>query len=634
VSGRPDASPRLRGVPLGLLAGKAWRRGSQRVAGDLRARRLRRRPLAATPDEVRAALGGELEAALRGSAARALPTVIEYRRSLEGIDGAAKERLLVRAEQVCTHRFELLGAGPADLGEPIDWSVDFGSGRRWPLEHRSRVIAFHPDDSDYKVPWELSRCQHLPLLSAAYLVSGERRFLTELGAQLTSWINANPVEFGINWTCTMDIAIRASNWIAALVLVPEAAREPWAGRAAESLLLHGRFIRANLETAPARTNHYLSDVVGLAVVGALFDGGSEGRAWVDFAVAEMIAEMDHEVREDGCDHEASIPYHRLVTELFVCAARLADSLRPDVLPADFRRRLDAMLDFVAAYTRPDGLAPQIGDADDGRFLPLGEYGHADFRSHLHLFQQIGRARPLVGSSAAFPAGGYFVMRDGDLYVLVRCGDTGVYGGGNHAHNDQLSFELCVGERPLIVDPGTFTYYRDPELRLRFRSTAFHSTLQVDGGEQNPIPPYPRFPLGDRSRAELVEWEDGAKGIRFVGRHHGFEDLPAPATHERRLELDRPARALTIVDTVASEAGHRLDWAFPLGPCDAVEVEPSRATVSFGDTRLTLLADGADLRCEDGLYSAHYGVKERRPFLRASKQGAAGVDVTRFKLSVD
>jgi Heparinase II/III-like protein/Heparinase II/III N-terminus len=624
---------RLRDVPIGRLAGKAWRRGSRQIAGEMRARRLRRRPPAASPTEVRAALGGELEAALRGPAATALPTVTEFGGSLGRLDADARKHLLARAEEICAHRFELLGAGPADLGDPIDWSVDFGSGRRWPLDHRSRIVAFLPDGSDYKVPWELSRCQHLPLLSAAYRVTGEHRFLAELGAQLSSWIEANPVEFGVNWTCTMDVAIRASNWIAALVLAPESAREPWAGRVAESLLLHGRFIRANLETATARTNHYLSDIVGLAVVGALFDGGAEGRAWLDFAIAEMVAEMDHEVREDGCDHEASIPYHRLVCELFVCGARLADGLRPGVLPAEFRRRLDSMLEFVAAYTRPDGLAPQVGDADDGRFLPLGEYGNEDFRSHLHLFDQIGRPRPAPGGSAAFPAGGYFVMRDGDLYALVRCGDTGVYGGGNHAHNDQLSFELCLGERPLIIDPGTFTYYRDPDLRLRFRSTAFHSTLQVDGAEQNPLPPYPRFPLGDRSRAELVAWEDRAERIVFVGRHHGFETLATPVTHERRLELDRGERTLIVSDTVTGDARHGLDWTFPLGDCDAIEVDGSRATVIFGHHRLVILAEGAELRVEDGLYSAHYGVKEERAFLRARKTAAAGTDVTRFTLRV-
>ena len=73
-----------------------------------------------------------------------------------------------------------------------------------------------------KVPWELSRCQHLPVLAAGWVVSQDQRYLDELGAELTSWIASNPVEFGINWACTMDVAVGAVNWVAALGLCAEA----------------------------------------------------------------------------------------------------------------------------------------------------------------------------------------------------------------------------------------------------------------------------------------------------------------------------------------------------------------------------------------------------------------------------
>ena len=143
------------------------------------------------------------------------------------------------------------------------------------------------------MPWELSRFQHLPLLAATGHVD-------ELGAQLANWIAANPVELGANWACTMDVAIRAANWVAALALSAEAAaREPWFERALASLLLHGRFIRSHLEWGEVRGNHYLSDVVGLLPVAALFSGSREGRDWAEWAAGQLDAEMDHQVRPDG-----------------------------------------------------------------------------------------------------------------------------------------------------------------------------------------------------------------------------------------------------------------------------------------------------------------------------------------------
>lgn len=595
---------------------------------------LRRRPLRASPGEVRAALGEDPVVRLRGTVSDAIPTVAAFADALAMLDDGARKELLAVAERVAEHRFDLLGSGPTDLGPEIDWSRDFKTGRRWPLDHISRIVVSYPDASDIKMPWELSRFQHLPVLAAASVLTSERRWIDEMGAQLRHWIAHNPVEFGPNWACTMDVAIRAANWIAALALVPEqAARESWFGAVLESLLLHGRFIRAHLEWAPARGNHYLSDVVGLLPIAALFNGGAEGRQWAEFAAGQVAAELLHQVRPDGCDHEASIPYQRLVAELFICGVQGADALAPESIGPEHRRRLEAMLRFTSDYTRPDGLAPQIGDADDGRYLPLGDYGRADPRSHAHLFAQAGTTLPPASGSAAYPDGGYWTLRGGGLYAIVRCGDVGVGGLGSHAHNDALSFELTAGEQTLVIDPGSFVYTADPDARTRFRSTAFHSTLSVDGAEQNPISPGALFFMEDRRRAEAIAFDAGPARPSFEGRHHGFEFLAEPATHTRRIELDTAERALVITDTVASAGEHAIEWTFPLAPCE-VAAAGSRAVARFpGGARLELEAQGLELTVEDGWLSPSYGRREPTPFVRGRKRSRADEDETVITLRV-
>ena len=75
----------------------------------------------------------------------------------------------------------------------------------------------------------------------------------------------------------MDVAIRAVNWLAALVVAgDEATTRPWFDEVLASLLLHARFIRSHLEYGPARGNHYLSDVVGLLCTASVFIGSDEG----------------------------------------------------------------------------------------------------------------------------------------------------------------------------------------------------------------------------------------------------------------------------------------------------------------------------------------------------------------------
>lgn len=625
---------RRMGVRRGATAALAL--ATRGIRAAVRRAWLRHRPVRVSSSRVRIALGGQdAPRVLRDVVLPALPTIAVFERELAVMPKGQRAQLLDVAERIAAHTFDLLGSGPTELGPQIDWTFDFKSGRRWPLEHISRLPQVYPDDSDIKVPWELSRFQHLPVLAAAYRLTGERRWLDEIGAQLDDWIASNPVEFGPNWSCTMDVAIRAANWVATLVLVADdAAHEAWFEPVLASLLLHGRFIRTHLEWAPVRGNHYLSNVVGLLYVAALFSKGREGGAWATWAAAELRAELRHQVRDDGCDHEASIAYHRLVTELFICGMQAAEAIVPSAVSPHDRERLGRMLRFVADYTRMDGTAPQIGDSDDARFLPLGDYGRSDPRSHLHLFGQAAEPYRPAKTHAAYPHGGYWIMRRGAIHIVIRCGDVGVGGQGSHAHNDALSLEFALDGQPLVVDPGSYLYTTDPVERNRFRSTAFHSTLQIDGAEQNPLEEGMLFAMEDRRQAEALEWDGDGGGATFEGFHRGYESLSEPATHRRRLELAADGARLTITDAVISSAGHEGLWTFPLAPSDVeLRGDGVRATFLSGAT-LDVVATGLEFAVEDGWLSPSYGRRIPTPFVRARKRTAPGEDVTVITLKAE
>lgn len=636
MTGRlPAAVAKLRRVGVR----RSLRRGPQIVARRLRGHLLtpvrRRRPRRVTPADLRASLGprGAI-AALRGPVLAAMPTVGAFEHSLTGMSAPARADLLARAERVRNHTFDLLGSGPTQLGRQIDWLTDFKTGRRWPMRHHSIVPIAFGDGSDIKVPWELSRAQHLPLLAAAHRLTGDQRHLDEIGAQLRSWQAQNPPEIGPNWVCTMDVAIRAANWIATLAMCAQGAhRERWFEDAIGALLQHGRFVVTHLEDGPVRGNHYLSNVVGLLPIAALFHAGKEGQAWSRFASEQLVAEMEHQVHTDGCAHEASIPYHRLVCELFVCGTQAVDALRPGILPDSYRERLGRMVRFVADYTRPDGLAPIVGDADDGRFLPLGDYGTADARSHHHLFRQAGVPVRPATACAAYPEGGYFILRSQGLYALIRCGPTGLAGLGPHAHNDQLSFELAYGETPLVIDPGSYVYTADPAWRNRFRSTAFHSTLRIGGAEQNRLRHDVLFGLPDETRAECRSWEPDGRSPAFAGLHRGFAALDPPVQHERRVELHAGSRSVVVTDVVSGRGEHELQWTFPLAP-SRVSVGDGWARAEFEGIALSIGCEGLTFSVDEGWYSPSYGIRKPTPFLRARRRGRPGRDRARFVLQVE
>jgi hypothetical protein len=293
--------------------------------------------------------------------------------------------------------------------QPIDWQLDVKSGYRW---RESQWAADTPIGElpgvDVKLPWELARMQHLAVLAWAYGLARdgadglrpESWYLAAFRNQILDFIAANPPRFGVNWRCTMDVAIRAANWIVAHDLLRNlGARFDNAFTAVlkASLVDHGRHIALHLERYPeGRGNHYLADIAGLAFIAAALPRSRESDAWLAFAVQELRAETAYQFGADGANFEASTSYHRLSTEMVLFASALVLGLPPEkqaalveVDPAALRTRppqrlasnraalgpehfarLALAAEFSRAVTKPSGRVAQIGDNDSGRFLKL------------------------------------------------------------------------------------------------------------------------------------------------------------------------------------------------------------------------------------------------------------------------
>src|SRR5262249_36816394 len=141
---------------------------------------------------------------------------------------------------------------------------------------------------------------------------------------------------------------------------------------------HGEFIAANLEISDVNGNHYLVDGLGLIALGALFRKAPTGRAWLDTGQRILEDAITRQVHEDGVDFEQSVAYHRRVLEGCLTGLVMLQRAGRD-LPDSSSRKLERMAEYVAAYSRPDGLAPLIGDADDGRVQILGTQPMGDHR---------------------------------------------------------------------------------------------------------------------------------------------------------------------------------------------------------------------------------------------------------------
>ncbi|WP_291641126.1 alginate lyase family protein [Clostridium sp.] len=304
---------------------------------------------------------------------------------------------------------------------PIDWQMDFKSGfrysqKKWYLDQPiGEKIGV-----DIKVPWELGRLQHLPQLAVFAILFPDKRkaILREFRNQVSDFIMANPPRMGVQWRCTMDVSIRAANMLIAFDMLGQLDEfnildEDFKILFNAIIYEHGSFIMKNLEWYDGLTsNHYLSDICGLAFVGAYLRRDEKTDSWLAFSVQEIISETFKQFNEDGSNFEGSTSYHRLSGELLVYTTALIygflkttkrkalieyksnsvkrllpiskqsyDVFSQEFFPKEYIERIYRSALFTVDITKRNGNICQIGDNDSGRFFkfsPSGEFlSHSD-----------------------------------------------------------------------------------------------------------------------------------------------------------------------------------------------------------------------------------------------------------------
>ena len=565
------------------------------------------------------------------------------------------EETLGQAEEILRHRISVLGRS-CQVGDHINWHLDYLSGHQWPLTNarRGRATVWAADGSDIKYPWELSRFHQGVVLGKAYALSGDERFTREFIDQLNDWIKSNPPYLGVNWMNAMEAGIRAVNLMwTAFFLSDSPLFTPQVRRNLERLLfIHGFFIRHNLEISrrpvngvleKVSGNHYLADVVGLLFISLGFPRFHSAPRWLNLAKRELFSEIRKQVDEEGVHYEYCPNYQRLVLEM-VLSGLIYLRTRGTTLPEDVLDRVSKMVRFTSDYTKPDGTFPLVRDIDNGRFHILGS---EDLKDHRHVVATgtvfLDESRPLTKAgyedvlwllgpagydrmmslqdriasikSTGYPKSGFYILRSKETYLFVTCSPVGMEGYCGHTHNDFLSFDLFTRSRDLICDSGSYVYGRDVQWRNRFRSTRYHNTICIDGREQNYIDEANIFHVGSHVKPEVITWETSRDRDLLVGQYSVSMGNGA-VIHRRTYYFDKQHEYCIIKDLVSGTGLRTIETFFHFG--EGVVVEINGGTLSAGsgkgpDLFLISLGDGSiSPTVVKGWVSSLYGVKSSRP----------------------
>jgi hypothetical protein len=218
-----------------------------------------------------------------------------------------------------------------------------------------------------------------------------------------------------------------------------------------------------------------------------------------------------------------------------------------------------------------------------------------------------RAMPKPGDSVVrelqlFEHVGIAVITEGELHVVA---DSGTFekGSGGHSHSDTLSFVMRLAGEEILIDPGTYTYVAEPELREWFRSSAAHNTIRIDGLNQaTAVGP---FRWMEHPETDVWKQRDGA--LEGVCQYHGF-------THRRRILVQRQ-RLLVHDEVFGSKGVHVVEQFWHAGE-PAEQLAPNLFQIGAR----TMLTVSTSATLEEGWRSRVLGHKEFAPVIRCRKEG--------------
>ncbi|MEW6096846.1 MAG: alginate lyase family protein [bacterium] len=566
------------------------------------------------------------------------------------------ERYIEEADKICKHNFSFLGVD-IEYKDRIEWNKDPLTKQEYPHILYTNIYK-SSSKADVKHVWELNRHEHLLNLGIAYCFTSDEEYTKEFCNQVVDWIDANPYLVGVNWSSSLEVAVRAINWVISyyLFLDSKYLDKEVNYKILNSLYQHGRYIIRNLSFFSSPYNHLIGEATAIFILGFLFPEFKEATQWKTIGWQILTSQIEKQFFNDGGGVEQAISYHHYTLGFYllgiILQIRNGIEINPQVLKV-----IEKAIEFSMYFVKPDGNLPMIGDADDARaikfgsiskkwdfrtFLAIGAvlFNRADFKrisgkignetlwllgiEGLKKYNQIAPELPKQ-TSMPFYSSGYFIMRSDwgkkADYLCLDCGpqSAGLYKNSTpsvaHGHADALSFELVLNGRPVIIDAGMFSYH-DEYFQNYFRSTPAHNTIVIDGKSQATL--IGKLGWAQTYTSKCTKWFTSKFADYVEGEHDGYAKEKNPLIHKRVIffnKLIEAKRYWVIFDYLAGKGKHLIEQYFHFVP---TKIQADKKTIYTNDIFLIPInPDLVNLEIEEGWIAESYGVKIKAPVAKYS-----------------
>jgi len=416
-----------------------------------------------------------------------------------------------------------------------------------------------------------------------------------------SWHVSAPFGHGDAWH-PYPTALRAWSWCSLYFdLVADSDIEP---EFVAGLAAHAGFLRRHLEY-DVGGNHLVKGLKALVGLAVFF---SDERL-LRLAVRRLARQLTRQVLADGGHYERAPAYHcQVLADLIdVADLLLAAGWAPtDELSAATGR----MRSWLGAVLTPDSQVPLLNDG-----YPV----EPEFVATL-------RPGPVPdGPLLVLPATGLVRAVAGDWHLLADVGPPCPPSLPAHAHADTFGCLVHVDKIPLLIDTGTSTYEPGPT-RAHERSTAAHSTVQVDGTDSTEV--WDVFRAGRRARVSGLVTHADSSGITCEAVHNGYRSLRGRPLHRRRWSLT--SGGLKVDDTITGRGRHEVVIRWQLAAGSAIRIaEASAIVISPAGTFSVTVAtrDPVLLTAEISQVAAGFGTTADAPVLSCRAHAVLPIRVT-------
>ena len=307
------------------------------------------------------------------------------------------------------------------------WNYDCVNEYTWKNSSNSSLIKIEYDKLiDVKIPWEISRLQFLTtilLFSKENLLRKERKkSYLYVKYHVLDFILSNPPMFGINWKSAMEVSIRGSN---IAVITDILIHEKFLNNEEANLLFnsindHMMFVKDNLEWSYlSRSNHYLSNIIGLIVMSYFLPKDKKNQKILNFAFNQLFNEIDYQFEDDGGSIEGSTSYHVFSNEMILIGIYFYKKIgffednnkgslgnifnKIDQISNNSKKinpayeklifsKLNKINYFSSRCKRNNDLLLQIGDNDSGCFFPFNIYQILGEKKYLHRVLSVSNSK--------------------------------------------------------------------------------------------------------------------------------------------------------------------------------------------------------------------------------------------------